>query len=167
MIYKLNFSEGVIEFVKNHGRAFLEADSPKQAITAARELFEHQREGRVQSLGSGQYVVNFKVALDYKLQLVRQVEKTIRMIRQMRNYTEARYLDRYIMATIFMETGEPDFLDELDIRDEISNLRKAAVVAREVTNVVSFIDYDIAIYNYLELNTKPGFRSRVIRKVKA
>lgn len=167
MIYKLNFSEGTIEFVKNHGRAFLEANSPGEAVAAAKELFEHQRDGRVQTLGSGQYVVNFKVSLDYKLPMVRQVEKTLRLIRRMRTYQEARYIDRYILATVFMETGEPAFLDILDIRDEISNLRKAAVVAREVQNVVSFIDYDIAIYNYLELNTKTGYRSRVVRKVKA
>ena len=45
------------------------------------------------------------------------------------------------------------------------SLRKAAVVAREVFNVIGFIDYDIAIYNYLELNSKEGYQSRVVRKV--
>jgi hypothetical protein len=166
MIYKINFSEGVVEFVKNRGRTFLEADGPKQALTASRELFAQTRDEQVKSLGSGQYLVTFTVALDYKLYLVRSVEKAIKLLRAPELYADGRYLDRYIVATVFMETNKPEFLSQTDIRTEISNLRKASVVSREVSNVVSFIDYDIAIYNYLDLNSKEGFKSRVIRKVK-
>ena len=167
MIYKINFAEGVVEFAKNRGRTYLEAAGPKQAVAAARELFRHTREERIKSLGSGQYLVTFKVALDYKLKLVRSVEKAVKLLRAPDSYAEGRYIDRYVVATVFMETGEPDFLADTDIRAEISSLRKASVVSREVPNVVSFIDYDIAIYNYLELNSKEGFQSRVVRKVKA
>jgi len=166
MIYKLNFTEGVVEFCKNHGRAFLEAASPKEALTAARGLFQHTRDERVKSLGNGQYMVTFKVALDYRLPLVRDAEKAVRLLRSKDDYRDGRYIDRYIVATVFMETGSPEYLAETDIKEEISSLRKAAVVAREVSNVVSFIDHDIAIYNYLELNSKTGYRSRVIRKTK-
>jgi len=167
MIYKINFSEGVVEFVKNRGRAFLEAGGPKQAVAAARELFRHTRDERIKSLGSGQYLVTFKVALDYKLHLVRSVEKAVKLLRAPDLYADGRYVDRYFVAIMFMETGEPGFLADTDIRAEISSLRKAAVVSREVPNVVSFIDYDIAIYNFLELNSKEGYQSRVVRKVKA
>lgn len=156
-----------MEFAKNRGRTYLEAAGPKQAVAAARELFRHTREERIKSLGSGQYLVTFKVALDYKLKLVRSVEKAVKLLRAPDSYAEGRYIDRYVVATVFMETGEPDFLADTDIRAEISSLRKASVVSREVPNVVSFIDYDIAIYNYLELNSKEGFQSRVVRKVKA
>jgi hypothetical protein len=85
----------------------------------------------------------------------------------MESYQDGRYVDRYAVATVYMETGRPDFLSDLDIKDEISTLRKAAVVAREVNNVVAFIDYDIAIYNYLELNSKEGYHSKVYRKPKS
>jgi len=71
-----------------------------------------------------------------------------------------------MVATVFMETGQPDYLADTDIKKEISSMRKAAVVAREVPNIVKFIDYDIAIYNYLELNSKEGFHSRVVRKAR-
>ena len=166
MIYKINFSEGVVEFVKNRGRTFLEASGPKQAVAAARELFQHTREEQVKSLGSDQYLVTFKVSLDYKLHLVRTVEKAVKLLRAPEIYADGRYVDRYIVATVCMETGEPEFMADTDIRSEISSLRKAAVVSREVPNVVSFIDYDIAIYNYLELNSKKGYQCRVVRKVK-
>lgn len=167
MIYKINFSEGVVEFVKNSGRAFLEATGPKQAVATARELFRHTRDERIKSLGSGQYIVTFKVSLDYKLYMIRSVEKAVKLLRSPDVYADGRYVDRYIVAIVYMETGEPEFLADTDIRSEISNLRKAAVVSREVPNVVSFIDYDIAIYNYLELNSKKGYQSRVVRKVKS
>jgi hypothetical protein len=166
MIYKLNFNEGVVEFCKNHGRAFLEATSPKEALAAARGLFQHTRDERIKSLGAGQYMVTFKVSLDYRLPLVKDAEKAVKHLRSEDDYRDARYLDRYIVATVFMETGSPEYLAETDIKEEISSLRKAAVVAREVANVVSFIDHDIAIYNYIELNSKTGYRSRVVRKTK-
>ena len=166
MIYKVNFSEGVVEFCKNRGRAFLEATGPREALQAARGLFEHTRDEHIKALGSGQYLVTFKVSLDYRLPLVRSAEKAVKMLRSEELYQDARYLDRYIVATVFLETGSPEFLAEIDIKEEISMLRKAAVVAREVNNVVSFIDQDIAIYNYLELNSKTGYRSRVVRKMK-
>jgi hypothetical protein len=167
MIYKLKYNEGALEFVQNQGRIHLEASSPSQAVMAARELFEHIREERVKSVGAGRYLVAFKVSLSYKLHLIRTVEKALKLLRAPELYEDGRYLDRYIVATVFKEKGEPDFLSNCDIKEEISSLRKAAVVAREVPNIVSFIDYDIAIYNYLELNNKPGFKSRVVRKVKA
>ncbi|MCX6834296.1 MAG: hypothetical protein NTW07_04050 [candidate division Zixibacteria bacterium] len=167
MIYKLNFNEGVIEFSQNNGRAFLEAPGPREALSAARGLFEHTREERIKSLGNGQYLVTFKVSLDYRLPLVRNVEKALKLFRSLVSYQDGRYLDRYAVATVFMETGHPDYLSDLDIKAEISALRKAAVVAREVNNVVAFIDYDIAIYNYLELNSKEGYHSKVMRKPKA
>jgi hypothetical protein len=157
----------VVEFVKNFGRAFLEASSPRKAVAAARELFEHMRDERVQSMGNNRYLITFKVRLDYKLPLVRQVEKAVKLLRYPEIYEDGRYVDRYIVATVFKETGRPEFLDDRDIREEISRLRKAAVVAREVNNIVSFIDYDIAIYNYLELNGKEGYHSKVVRKTKA
>ncbi len=167
MIYKVNFSEGVVEFAKNQGRTFLEAAGPQEALAAARDLFEHTRDEQVQSLGSGQYLVSFRVSLNYRLPLVRSVEKAVRLLRSRDNYFSGRYIDRYMVATVFKETGRPEFLADMDIKEEISGLRKAAVVAREVPNVVSFIDYDIVIYNYIELNGKEGYQSRVIREARA
>ncbi len=167
MIYKINFSEGVVEFVKNRGRTFLEAAGPKQAVSAARELFGHTRDEQVESLGSSQYLVTFKVSFDYKLHMIRTVEKAVKLLRAPDLYADGRYVDRYMVATVYMETGHPEFLADTDIKSEISSLRKASVVSREVPNVVSFIDYDIAIYNYLELNSKVGYKSRVVRKVKS
>lgn len=169
MVYKFNYAEAVLEFVKNRGRVYLEAASPAVALSAARALFGQVREERVESLGSGQYLVNFKVALDFRLSLVRQVEKAVKLLRDEQIYSLARYIDRYIAATVCFEVGKPKWLAEsgIDLKEEISSLRKATVVSREVANVRDFVDWDIAIYNYLELNSKPGHRSRVVRKVRS
>ena len=169
MVYKFNYAEAVLEFVKNQGRAYLEAASPTAALNATRALFGNTREESVKSLGSGQYLVEFKVALDYRLSLVRQVEKAVRLLRDEKIYSLARYIDRYLVATVCLEVGKPEWLagSGIDLKEEISILRRATVVAREVSNVRDFVDWDIAIYNYLELNSKPGHRSRVIRTVRS
>jgi len=165
MVYKLNMSDGVIEFVKNRGRTFLAADDASSALRAARDLFSQMRNEKVQSLGSGKFLITFQISLDYHLSLLRSVEKSVKLLRSKDIYKKGRYLDRYAVATVFMETGIPEYLDDLDIKEEISSLRKAAVVSREVPNVMNFADYDICIYNYLEINSKEGFKSRVFRKV--
>jgi hypothetical protein len=166
MLYKVNFNEGIVEFVRNRGRAFLEASDPAEAIRIARLLFEQMRDPNVQSLGDNQYLVSFKAALDYRLPIVKAIEKAVRRLRSRVTYDKARYVDRYCVASVYQETGKPGYLAELNIKNEISSLRRAAVVAREVPNVMSFIDYDICIHNYLELNNKDGFRSRVVRKIR-
>jgi len=169
MVYRFNYAEAALEFAKNQGRAYLEAASPTAALNATRALFGHTREESVKSNGSGQYLVEFKVALDFRLSLVRQVEKAVRLLRDEQVYLLARYIDRYLVSMVCFEVGKPEWLADsgIDLKEEISTLRKATVVAREVANVRDFVDWDIAIYNYLELNSKPGHRSRVIRKVRS
>lgn len=166
MIYKFNYTEAALEFVKNQGRAFLEAESELAALSAARELFSLIRDETVESLGDGQYLVSFKVSLEFKLPRLREVEKAVRMLRDLDLYLGARYIERYILAIICLETGQPEWLVEAKtpIRTEISTLRKAAVVSREVANVRDFVDWDIVIYNYLEINTKSGYQCRVVRQ---
>jgi len=165
MLYRVNNSEGVLEFVKNRCRAFLEASDAAVALRATRDLFDHVREENIQHLGGNQYLVSFKVAFEYRLSLLRSVEKAIKLLRSRDLYSEGRYIDRYIVATMHLETGKPEFLSSINIVEEITSLRKAAVVAREVHNVMTFVDWDICIYNYLELNDKEGYKSRVVRKV--
>lgn len=164
MIYKFNYSEGVLEFVKNHGRALVDASDPQQAVRRLRELFEHTRNECAEPVGGDQFLVTFKVSLDFRIGLMREVEKSVRVARDLKAYSKCRYLDRYVVATIYRETGRPDWMTALDpIKDEISTLRKAAVVAREIPNVMHFLDWDIVIQNYIELNCREGHRSRVIR----
>lgn len=166
MIYKLNYAEAVLEFVKNRGRAFIEADSVAAAIEKTSDLFDFVRDPTVEEVGDHQYLVNFRVALDYRPALIRQIEKSLRLLRDMRLYLGARSIDRYIVACIFRETGVPGYLADIEnLREEISSQRKAAVVAREVANIIRFVDWDICIQNYIEVNFKEGHHSRVIRKV--
>ncbi len=164
MLYKVNYTDGVLEFVKNKGRVFLEAPDPQTALKYARELFEYTREERVQCLGDDQYLVSFKVSLDYRLPLVHQAERAMALLRTQEMYDEGRYVDRYIVVSIFRETGKPEYLTGMNAKSELRDLRKAAVVSREVPNIVSFIDIDISIYNHIELNGKEGFHSKVVRK---
>jgi hypothetical protein len=167
MIYKLNYAEAVLEFVKNRGRAFIEADSAAAAIDKTRELFEYVRDPVAEEVGDRQYLVNFRVALDYRPALLRQIEKSLRLLRDMRLYQGARSIDRYLVACIFRETGVPGYLVDLEnLREEISAQRKASVVAREVANILRFVEWDICIQNYIEINFKEGHRSRVFRTVK-
>ncbi|HUV29862.1 MAG TPA: hypothetical protein VMY05_02040 [Acidobacteriota bacterium] len=167
MIHRFRYTEAVLEFCKNEGRACLHASDPNAAIAATRDLFDPIRDVTVQRLDSGQYLVSFKASLDYRLNLVHLVERAVKMLRDQQMFSEARYIDRYIVATICMETGKPEWLAAgcADIEEEIGELRKAAIVAREVTNVRDFVDWDIAVYNYIELNSKEGHRSRVVRDV--
>ncbi len=155
-----------MRFSRNRGRAEIVTGSPQDAVRLTRELFSHIRDISVKSR-QGQYVVSFKVSLDYRLALVRTVERAVRMLRTPEQYSRARYIDRYIVAVIASETGKPDWLVGPGLKEEISLLRKASVVAREVVNVMRFVDWDIVIYNYLELNSKVGHRSRVVRTVSA
>ena len=165
MVYKFTYTEAVLEFVKNQGRAYLEAPSPQAALNSVRELFDEIRDEKVESLGSNQYLVNFKVSLDYRLPMLRLVQRAVKILRDRKVYESARYLDRYILAILANECGAPKWLLNRDITilEEISTLRRAAIVAREIGNVREFVDWDIVIHNYIELNSKEGHRSRVFR----
>ncbi len=153
-----------MEFVNNRGRIFLEADSPAEALHLARDVFRHIREENVQALGGDQYLVTFRVSLNYRLSLIHVIDRAVRLIRSAEAYERARYIERYIIASACQQTGKPVWLNSETLGDEISQLRKAAVVAREVASVMRFLDWDICIANYLELNSKPGHQSRVVRK---
>ncbi len=164
MIYKFNYAEGVVEFVKNQGRALVEASDPRQAIDRLRDVFEQTRDEKAEAVNDQQYLVTFKVSLDYRQPLLREVEKSVRLMVDIESYRRRRFVDRYVVATIFRETGRPAWMAELEpIREEISALRKAAVVAREIPNIIHFVDWDIVIHNYIELNSREGHRSRVVR----
>ena len=165
MIYSFKYRDAVIELKGNRGRAVIQAADPIQAMTRARELFPHLRDETVRARPNGEYVVRFKVAFNYRMPLLKTVERASRLKRSQDSYKRGRYVDRYVVASICQLTGSPEWLAATDLKEEISDLRRAAVVAREVANVMGFVDWDIAIHNFLELNSKPGHRSRVVRKV--
>ena len=167
MIYKFSYSEARLEFSRNRGRAFIAATSATTAMAIVRDLFHDTREETVAVVGEGQFQVDFKVALDYRVPLVRSIDKTVRLLTSPDIYRQARYIDRYVIATISRETGKPDWVPTANLKEEISTLRKSAVVAREVANMTYFVDWDICIHNYIELNSKEGFRSRVVRNTVA
>jgi hypothetical protein len=167
MIYSFHHRKGAqLRFSQNRGRAAIRARDPQEAVVLTRELFSHLRDISVKSR-SGVYLVSFKVALDYRMSLLKSVERAVRMLRTKEQYSRARYIDRYVVALIALETGKPSWLAETNLKEEISALRRAAVVAREITNVMRFVDWDIVVYNYLELNYRPAHRSRVVRTVTA
>lgn len=165
MIYSFKYRDAVIELKGNRGRAVIKAADPIQAMTRARELFPHLRDETIRSRPEGEYIVRFKVAFNYRMPLLKTVERASRLKRSQDSYSRGRYVDRYVVASICQQTGLPVWLAATDLKQEISDLRRAAVVAREVANVMGFVDWDIAIHNFLELNSKPGHRSRVVRKV--
>ena len=167
MIYKVNYNDTVFEFVENQGRAFLQAEDPADALEKTREYFAHIREEKVSTLGADQYLVTFKIDFQYHRNTIKSIRKTVKYVTNLDLYREASHVDRYILAHIRKHTGKPDWLEIDDFKREIRTLRKEAVVAREVSNVMDFIDWDICIYNFIELNSKEGHRSRVIRKVKS
>ena len=167
MIYKVTYNDTVFEFVENQGRAFLEAEDPADAVGKTREYFAHIREEKVSTLGADQYLVTFKIDFQYRRNAIKAIRKTVRYISNLELYREASHIDRYILAHIRQRTGKPEWLQIDDFKREIRILRKEAVIAREVSNVMDFIDLDICIYNYIELNSKEGHRSRVVRRVKS
>ncbi|MFZ5980181.1 MAG: hypothetical protein ACOYVF_06070 [Candidatus Zixiibacteriota bacterium] len=167
MIYKVSYNDSIFEFVENKGRAFLQAADPADALIKTRENFAHIREEQVQTLGSDQYLITFKIDFQYHRNTIKAIRKTVRYVTNLELYREARVIDRYILAHICRRTGKPEWLQINDFNREIRMLRKEAVVAREVSNVMDFIDWDICIYNFIELNSKKGHKSRVVRRVKA
>ena len=166
MIYTFKYRDAVIEFKGNRARAVIQAADPIQALTRVRELFPHLRDETVKARSAGEYVVRFKVSFNYRKSLLKTVERASRLKRSLDSYNRGRYLDRYVVASLCLLTGAPEWLAAMNLKPEISDLRRAAVVAREVPNVMGFVDWDIAIHNFLELNSKPGHRSRVVRKVR-
>jgi hypothetical protein len=167
MIYTFRYQNAVLEFVQNRGRAFVTANDPEQALHKVRELFSPTRDEAVRGRKQGEYIVDFKVGFGYRVALLRTVERALKLLKTAGQYDGGRFIDRYIVATLCKSTGKPSWLAERNIKEEIRALRRAAVVAREVSNVMRFVDWDIVIHNYLELNTRKGHRSRVVRKTAA
>lgn len=164
MIYTFRHHNAVLEFVRNRGRAVVTASSPQDAVGKVRELFSPIRDEAVRTGRDNQYVVDFRVGFGYRVALLRTVERALKALNTERLYDGARSIDRYIVASVCRATGKPVWLAERNLKEEIRALRKGAVVAREVSNIMRFVDWDIVIHNYLELNSRQGHRSRVVRK---
>lgn len=163
MIYRVSLKDIAFEFSKNTGRAVVEAADPEEAVTLVRRAFEPIREWRVEPTGDNRLRVCFKVNADFHLSQLRRVVKAVRQVTSADAYRQAPYLDRYILATIKLETRRPKWLKFPSPKEEVRAMRKAAVVAREINNTSHFLNWDICIYNYIELNDKEGHQSRVIR----
>lgn len=164
MIYKVKFREGLIRFSGNNGWTELQTGSKKEAEKQTCRMFGHIRNVKIKAVRPDRYRVSFDVSLDYNLSGLRSIELALRIIKRQEDYQTARCLDRYILLTIRGATGQPDWVPVEDLNEELKLLRMAAVSAREVANLADFVDIDIAIFNHLELNSKEGFKSRVIRK---
>lgn len=164
MIYKVKYAEGVIRFFRNNGWTELSAGSEEEAEKKTRRMFGHIRNIKFEETGPGWYRIAFDVALDYNLALLRTIELALRVIKRRQDFDTARWLDRYIVVSIWGVTGQPNWYSAGDLDEELNQLRMAAVSAREIGNPADFVDIDIAIFNHLELNSKEGFKSRVIRK---
>lgn len=165
MIYTFRFTGAELKFAGNRGRALITAPSEKAALARLHELFRPVRDLEIRLRGEHTYRIKFRVALGYRPALLRSVQRAVKLLRTVELYKRGRFIDRYIVASICRETDKPTWLAVTNLTDEIRALRKAAVVAREVTNVMRFVDWDIAIHNHIEINSKPGHRSRVVRKV--
>ena len=165
MIYHIQYDNQTIEFTRNEGRCRIKASNSLEAVDRLRKLFPNFRNEVVAEESNGSYLIQFRVGLDYRLPILRSIEKSMKLLGTEARYDKGRYIDRYIVVHVFKETGQPVYLSRRDIKEEISMLRQAAVVARELPNELNFVDYDICIYNYLELNSKQGYRSRVIRQI--
>jgi hypothetical protein len=163
MIYRVSLKGIAFEFSKNTGRARVEADDPQEALSLVRHAFEPIREWQVEPADDGSHIVQFKVNADFRLSQLRRVVRAVRQVTSLDAYRQALYLDRYILATIRLETRRPKWLKLPSAKEEVRAMRKAAVVAREINNTSRFLDWDICIYNYIELNFKEGHQSRVVR----
>lgn len=168
MIYRISFPDAVLQFRGNQGQLSISADSPEAALTVARAYFGQMRDERVQPNGDEGWLVTFRASYDYKPGLIREIDRAVRLLGSARFYASGRYLDRYIVASIGLATGKPVWLREHvpSLNEEVSSLRTSAIIAREVANLDRFIDWDICIANYVELNNKDGHRSRVVRPVR-
>jgi hypothetical protein len=167
MIYTFRYQDAVLEFVQNRGRAFVTADDSAQALRKVRELFSPIRDEAVRGRKQREYIVDFKVGFGYRVTLLHTIERALKLLKTAGQYDGGRFIDRYIVASICKSTGKPAWLAERNIKEEIRALRRASVVSREVTNVMRFVDWDIVIHNYLELNSRKGHHSRVVRKAAA
>lgn len=163
MAYTFHNRDIVLEFSGNCGTATVPASSEPEALRRVREIFGHTRDELVQPRQPGEYLVQFRVSYGYRLPLLHTVERVVKRVRTANAYLQAHYLDRYIVASLALSLGRTNSPASSCSAEDLDSLRRAAVVAREVAGILQFVDWDIVIANYLELNSKTGHKSRVIR----
>lgn len=163
MVYTFHHKDIVLEFCGNRGAILVLAESPADALTKAREIFSYMREENVTPRLAGEYLVQFRVRYNYRKALYKVIESAMRRLSTPELYASARYVDRYIVASIFELTGKPEFLASLNVQEEKGALRKSAVIAREAATAMRFVDYDISIHNFIELNSTSNHTSDVAR----
>lgn len=169
MIYRITYPDVILQFNGNACQAFVDnADSPAVALAKTRAVFRYIRDESIDAVGKHQYLIYFRVVHDFRIPLTRHIERTLRTLNSKNVYESAPALDKYIVTMIARYTGKPFWLVQQvsDLRDEVTVLRNSAIAAREVESMARFVDWDICIHNYIELNLKvPAYRSRVIRNV--
>lgn len=163
MLYTFHHRDAVLEFAGNRGSVLILASSGADALERAQAVFGYMRDTTVSPRLSGEFLVQFKVRLNYRLPLLKSIESALKRLSSYELYSQARYLDRYIVALISQLTGEPKYLASLNLDEELGALRSNAVIAREVSTAMRFVDWDIAIYNFIELNTRTGHTTSVRR----
>lgn len=166
MIYTFKYNDATLEFVGNKGKAIVKASDEANAIITARRLFAFMRD-EVASLDeneqNGQYEVRFKVSLDYQQSILRRIDRVINMIRGHQDYSNARPLERYLIVSMKLHCGNPTWLEVTDPIEEARKQRQDAVVSRDLRNISEFLDWDICLHNYIELNSRHRHRSHSIR----
>lgn len=163
MIYRVSVKDIAFEFSKNAGQAVVDAADPQEAVSLVRRAFEPIREWHIEPADDDRFRVRFKVNADFRLSQLRRIVRAVRQVTSAEAYRQAPFLDRYILATIKLETRRPKWLKLPSPKEEVRAMRKAAVVSREINNTSHFLNWDICIYNYIELNFKEGHQSRVVR----
>lgn len=163
MIYTFNYDDATLEFNGNRGKAVVRAPDQTTAIVTARRLFAFMRNPVASPGENGQYEVRFKVSLDYQQSILRRIDRVVKMIRGQNDYVNAKPLERYLIVSMKLYSGKPNWLEVADPIEEARKQRQDAVVCRDLRNISEFLDWDICLHNHIELNSRHRHRSRSIR----
>jgi hypothetical protein len=149
-MYRIEFSDAIMEMEGNQGKIALEAASPRQALKRAQEHFPQMRDVSVVGT-AGRYLVEFKVDEKYNRSLFKKAQKVVKLEPTRENF-DALELDEQYMALYYaLLTGDATFLKPpATIQGALMALKNTMVRQGVVSNFDAFMDYDIAVANAAE-----------------
>lgn len=137
----------------NTGQITLSAASPQAALKRARQIFPKSREMAVAGT-AGNYVVQFKVGFDHNKALLKRARRLAAMdLTRQDSFNTLSPVERYMALLYAQLTGKPTYLgNRLSIG--LAALKANMLATNQVAGPGVFADYDIAVYNLVELQER-------------
>jgi hypothetical protein len=138
-----------VEFFQNRGRMTVKALNERVAIKISRRIFRKMREPRVVAFTpDGLFTIEFKVSFDYRSDLLRRMEQLARISVEPKIFQRFKSIEQYMLLLYWKETEAPSWADLS--QENIAAIRGKVLLEREISRPERFVDYEVAVYNYIE-----------------